>query len=53
MDAFVDRVRRALGRTKLEKRDAKLFHRMFSEVERGIGSLEREHDGRSREKRDN
>jgi hypothetical protein len=46
-------MRRVLGRAKLEKRDVKLFQRISSEVERGLGSLGRERDGRSREKRDN
>ena len=33
---FIDRFRRVLGRIRLERRDVKLFHKLFSEVERAI-----------------
>jgi len=33
---FIDRFRRVLGRVKLERRDVKLFHKLFSEVERAL-----------------
>jgi len=33
---FIDRFRRVLGRIKLERRDVKLFHKLFSEVERAL-----------------
>jgi len=33
---FIDRFRRVLGRIRLEIRDVKLFHKLFSEVERAI-----------------
>lgn len=36
---FIDRFRRVLGRMKLEKRDVKLFHKLFSEVERAINGV--------------
>lgn len=36
---FIDRFRRVLGRIKLERRDVKLFHKLFSEVERAIHDL--------------
>ncbi len=35
---FIDRFRRVLGRMKLERRDVKLFHKLFSEVERALNS---------------
>ncbi len=36
---FIDRFRRVLGRMKLERRDVKLFHKLFSEVERAIDGV--------------
>jgi len=33
---FIDRFRRVLGRIALEKRDVKLFHKLFAEVERAM-----------------
>ena len=33
---FIDRFRRVLGRIRLEKRDVKLFHKLFAEVEREL-----------------
>ncbi len=33
---FIDRFRRVLGRIALEKRDVKLFHKLFAEVERAV-----------------
>ena len=33
---FIDRFRRVLGRIRLERRDVKLFHKLFAEVERAI-----------------
>jgi len=36
---FIDRFRRVLGRIRLEVRDVKLFHKLFSEVERAIKDL--------------
>ena len=33
---FIDRFRRVLGRVALEKRDVKLFHKLFAEVERAM-----------------
>ena len=33
---FIDRFRRVLGRKELERRDIKLFHKLFSEVERAL-----------------
>lgn len=33
---FIDRFRRVLGRIALEKRDVKLFHKFFAEVERAM-----------------
>jgi len=42
---FIDRFRRVLGRVVLEKRDVKLFHKLFAEVERAM----REAAGRKEE----
>jgi TrmH family RNA methyltransferase len=39
---FIDRFRRILGRVKLERRDLKLFHKLFSEVERALKQLPQE-----------
>jgi TrmH family RNA methyltransferase len=36
MEDFIDCFRRILGRVKLEKRDVKLFHKLFSEIEWAI-----------------
>ena len=33
---FIDRFRRVLGRIRLERRDVKLFHKLFAEVEREL-----------------
>lgn len=33
---FIDRFRRVLGRVRLERRDLKLFHKLFAEVERAL-----------------
>ncbi len=33
---FIDRFRRVLGRIALERRDVKLFHKLFAEVERAV-----------------
>lgn len=38
---FIDRFRRVLGRIKLERRDVKLFHKLFSEIERAMGGFDR------------
>jgi len=38
---FIDRFRRVLGRVKLERRDLKLFHKLFSEVERTLRGAHR------------
>jgi len=38
---FIDRFRRVLGRVKLEKRDLKLFHKLYAEVERAVGGTNR------------
>ncbi len=38
---FIDRFRRVLGRIKLEKRDLKLFHKLYAEVERALGGTDR------------
>jgi tRNA/rRNA methyltransferase len=42
---FIDRFRRVLGRIALEKRDVKLFHKLFAEVERAIKEAEKKRDG--------
>jgi len=36
---FIDRFRRVLGRIRLERRDVKLFHKLFAEVERAINQF--------------
>jgi TrmH family RNA methyltransferase len=36
IEDFIDRFRRVLGRVKLEKRDLKLFHKLYAEVERAM-----------------
>lgn len=36
IEDFIDRFRRVLGRKELERRDIKLFHKLFSEVERAL-----------------
>ena len=36
---FIDRFGRVLGRVKLERRDVKLFHKLFSEVERALREI--------------
>jgi len=36
---FIDRFKRVLGRIRLEKRDVKLFHKLFAEVERAVKDL--------------
>ena len=36
---FIDRFRRILGRVKLERRDLKVFHKLFSEVEWALKQL--------------
>jgi TrmH family RNA methyltransferase len=36
IENFIDRFRRVLGRVKLEKRDLKLFHKLYAEVERAM-----------------
>ena len=38
---FIDRFRRVLGRMKLERRDVRLFHKLFSEVESAIKEVEK------------
>lgn len=38
---FIDRFRRILGRIRLERRDVKLFHKLFSEVERAMKEVDR------------
>lgn len=38
---FIDRFRRVLGRIALEKRDVKLFHKLFAEVERAMQEMEK------------
>jgi tRNA C32,U32 (ribose-2'-O)-methylase TrmJ len=38
---FIDRFRRVLGRLKLERRDVRLFHKLFSEVESAIKEVEK------------
>jgi len=42
---FIDRFRRVLGRIALEKRDVKLFHKLFAEVERAIKEAEKGREG--------
>ena len=39
---FIDRFRRVLGRIRLERRDVKLFHKLFAEVERAVKDLSKE-----------
>lgn len=41
---FIDRFRRVLGRIRLERRDVKLFHKLFAEIERTIREFSKNND---------
>ena len=45
IENFIDRFRRVLGRVKLEKRDLKLFHKLYAEVERSLRETDRRDGG--------